>query len=68
LYCFAIIGFGLCVAYFAIHFKWTNEKGSVDVNSRYLETNFKKNISQNSDSLNEVKLKYQAINRISFFK
>jgi hypothetical protein len=66
LYCFAIIGFGLCVAYFAIHFKWTNEKGSVDVNSRYLETNFKKNISQNSDSLSEVKLKYQAINRISF--
>ncbi len=36
LYCFAIIGFGLLVSYMAIQFKWTNQKGSVDQNSRYL--------------------------------
>lgn len=36
LYGFAIAGFGLIMSYVAIQFKWTNQKGSVDQNSRYL--------------------------------
>ncbi|MBC9813312.1 hypothetical protein H9Y05_12610 [Crocinitomicaceae bacterium CZZ-1] len=36
LYGFAIAGFGLIMSYMAIQFKWTNQKGSVDQNSRYL--------------------------------
>ena len=36
LYGFAIAGFGLLMSYLAIQFKWTNQKGSVDQNSRYL--------------------------------
>jgi hypothetical protein len=36
LYGFAIVGFGLLMSYLAIQLKWTNQKGSVDQNSRYL--------------------------------
>lgn len=66
LFAFAAIGFGLTVAYLAIQFKWTNESGSVDKNSRYLEavhTKYEKN--QNQDSLTSLYYKYDIINRIS---
>jgi hypothetical protein len=63
---FTIIGFCLTLAYFAIYFKWTNEKGTIDRNSRYLETSFKKNIHKNTNNSSTIKLKYDAINRISF--
>ena len=63
---FAVIGFGLTAAYFAIYYKWTDESGAVDKNSRYLQTiinDYKEGIS--NDSLKIVRFKHEAINRIS---
>lgn len=66
---FAIIGFGLTVAYMAIHFKWTNEKGSVDKNSRYLEAIHLNNSDQlDADSLMKIKVRYDVLNRILVLK
>lgn len=66
LYAFAIVGFGLSGAYFAIQFKWTNESGSVDNNSRTLEAISQKyeNVAS-SDSLTRLHFKYDALNRIA---
>lgn len=65
LYLFAIVGFGLTGAYMAIQFKWTNEKGSVDTSSRYLNyIDLKYSKEQISDSLYLVQLKNQALQRI----
>lgn len=66
---FALIGLGLTLAYLAIHFKWTNEKGSVDGNSRYLSANYEKNQKKSDlDSLSLLNLKYKTLDRISFLK
>jgi hypothetical protein len=65
LYAFAIVGFGLTTAYFAIQFKWTNEKGSVDVNSRYLNyVDEKYSTQKNNDSIYLANLKNEILNRI----
>ncbi len=50
LYGFAIVGFGLLMSYMAIQFKWTNQKGSVDQNSRYLHDINKKYSEKPSSS------------------
>lgn len=66
LYAFAIVGFGLTGAYFAIKFKWTNESGSVDRNSRQLEAISEKyENAANADSLTRLHFKYDALNRIA---
>lgn len=66
LYAFAIIGFGLTGAYFAIYFRWTDEKGSVDKNSRVLQTSSKSYEKViDSDSLKMYGYKIEAIQRIS---
>ena len=66
LYTFAIVGFGLTGAYFAIKFKWTNESGSVDRNSRQLEAISEKyENALNADSLTRLHFKYDALNRIA---
>jgi hypothetical protein len=65
LYAFAIIGFGLSAAYLAIQFKWTNEKGSVDSNSRYLNyLDQQYGTKKITDSLYLVQLKSKALQRI----
>ncbi len=49
----------------AIHFKWTNEKGSVDKNSRYLEAIHETNSGiKNLDSIQRIKYSYDIMNRI----
>lgn len=50
LYGFAIAGFGLLMSYMAIQFKWTNQKGSIDQNSRYLHDINKKYSEKTSSS------------------
>lgn len=50
LYGFAIAGFGLLMSYLAIQLKWTNQKGSVDQNSRYLHDINKKYTEKTTDS------------------
>ncbi|MES2587707.1 MAG: hypothetical protein V4622_01930 [Bacteroidota bacterium] len=65
-FAFAIIGFGLTTAYFAIYYKWTDEGGAVDKNSRYLQSidnEYKQDLE--NDSLQLVYFKQDAINRIS---
>lgn len=62
---FAIVGFGLCAAYFAIQFKWTNESGSVDGNHRYLSQLANKyEQNQNQDSLRMEAKSYEVLNRL----
>lgn len=64
---FAAIGFALTFAYLAIQFKWTNEKGSIDKNSRYLSSTFNENQKKsNLDSISILNLKYKTLERISF--
>lgn len=65
LYVFALIGFGLTGAYFAIYYKWTNESGSVDRSSRQLTVIHDKysNVSA-EDSLQVEQFKMEALNRI----
>lgn len=65
-FAFAAIGFGLTVAYLAIRLNWTNESGSVDENSRYLESNFARyEQAAGQDSLTLLYYKYDALNRIA---
>jgi hypothetical protein len=66
LYAFSLIGFGLTVAYLAIHFRWTDEKGSVDKNSRYLsesQEKYKEDVKK--DSIRNYLYKVEALQRIS---
>jgi hypothetical protein len=66
---FSIIGFGLTMAYLAIQFKWTNEKGTVDKNSRSFEKiSNKYESSVSGDSLQVLRLKYEIFGRISVLK
>lgn len=66
---FAAIGFGLTAAYLAIQFKWTNEAGSVDGNSRYLEAKHEKyEKATGKDSLTLLYYKYDALNRIAILR
>lgn len=65
LYGFAIYGFILCAAYFAVYFNWTNEGGSVDANNRYFEEMHNKyNQDFKVDSASVVKHKFEVMNRI----
>lgn len=62
---FALIGFFLCSAYAAIQFKWTNEKGSVDQNSRYLGAlQAKTQRNEQADSLEKINQQYQIMQRL----
>lgn len=63
--CFALIGFFLTAAYFAIYFRFTDESGAVDKNSRYLQTlDTKYRETEQRDSLEIVADKYDAFNRL----
>ena len=65
LYAFAIYGFVLTGTYFAMKFKLTNHKGSVDKNNRYFqEMSDKYNQSFKIDSASMMKYKYEVLNRI----
>lgn len=71
LYNFAIIGFGLLVSYMAIQFKWTNQKGSVDQNSRYLhdinekyaDKQVAESVSQQTDETLEIFRRIDLLNQ-----
>ncbi|HLU87442.1 MAG TPA: hypothetical protein VKZ44_06775 [Taishania sp.] len=65
LYGFALAGFGLIMSYMAIQFKWTNSKGSVDQNSRYLhEIDKKYDTERKHKSLSELEEKIAVFKRI----
>lgn len=65
LYAFAIYGFFLTGTYFAMKFKLTNHKGSIDKNNRYFqEMSDKYNQSFKIDSASMLKHKYEVLNRI----
>jgi hypothetical protein len=65
LYGFALYGFILCAAYFAVYFNWTNESGSVDANNRYFEEMHNKyNQNFKVDSASVVKHKFEVMNRV----
>lgn len=65
LYAFAIYGFILLATYFAVKFKWTNERGSVDENNRYFaEMSNKYNQSFKVDSVSIVQHRFEVLNRI----
>lgn len=62
---FAIIGFFLTASYVAIKMKWTNEKGSIDANSRYYsDIQDKYNQSFKADTTAVAYQKHHAIHRI----
>lgn len=65
LYGFSLYGLFLTVAYFAIKFEWTKDKGMIDVNNRYFqEMSDKYNQSFRVDSVSMQKYRYEALNRI----
>lgn len=67
--CFALIGLFLTAAYFAIYFRFTDESGAVDHNSRYLQTlssKYERNVQ--NDSLQLLADKYEAFNRLVILK
>lgn len=65
LYAFAIYGFFLTGTYFAMKFKLTNHKGSIDKNNRYFQDmSDKYNQSFKIDSASMLKYKYEVLNRI----
>jgi hypothetical protein len=65
LYGFAIAGFGLIASYLAIQFKWTNHKGSVDQNSRYLhEIDKKYDMEKATANISEMEDKIAVFQRI----
>ncbi len=66
LYGFAIAGFGLVMSYVAIQFKWTNQKGSVDQNSRYLHEIDQKysNSSASNSKKSEMDDRFEVFQRI----
>lgn len=62
---FAAIGFFLTMSYLAIQFRWTNDSGIVDTNSRYYQDMHDKyNQGFAVDSVKMVKQQYEALNRI----
>lgn len=65
LYGFAIAGFGLVISYLAIQMKWTNSKGSVDQNSRYLhEIDKKYDTSKDNVELSAMDQKFEVYKRL----
>lgn len=62
---FALIGFFLTAAWFAIYFRFTDETGAVDRNSRYLQSLSAKYEQQlEKDSLQVISDKYDVFSRI----
>lgn len=65
LYGFAIYGFIITAAFFAVKFNWTNEGGSVDSNNRYFEEMHDKYDQDfKVDSVSVVKHRFEVLNRI----
>lgn len=65
LYGFAIAGFGLILSYLAIQMKWTNSKGSVDQNSRYLhEIDKKYDTSKEDVEITLMDQKFEVFKRL----
>lgn len=63
---FAAIGFFLCTAYLAIHFRWTDQKGEVDKNSRYLaDIDLKHNTAESKDSIQLENEKFETFERLA---
>lgn len=68
-FAFAAIGLFLTVSYLAIHYRWTDDKGSVDTNSRTFARIQKAKIDVLSvDSLNALKQQYEAMERLAVLK
>ena len=67
---FALIGGFLTIAYLAIHFKWTNESGAVDKNSRYLQATSEKfeRRAISEDSLEIISAKYHFMSRLGVLR
>ncbi len=66
LYSFAIYGFFLVGTYMAMKFKWTNDAGLVDVNTRYYQQiHDKYNQSFKIDSSNIVQYRSEILGRIN---
>ena len=66
LYSFAIYGFFLIGTYLAMKFKWTNDAGLVDVNTRYYQQiHDKYNQSFKIDSSNIVQYRSEILGRIN---
>jgi hypothetical protein len=68
-FCFAAIGFFLSASYFAIKFRLTDEKGSVDANNRYfegMEDKYNQAYKLNSEQLNA--LHFESLDRILLLK
>lgn len=66
---FALVGFFLTAAYFAIYFRFTDQKGAVDKNSRYLadiNDRYSKNIAK--DSLQIENEKFETYERLLLLK
>lgn len=65
LYGFAVYGFIITTAFFAVKFNWTNEGGSVDSNNRYFEEMHDKYDQDfKIDSVSVVKHRFEVLNRI----
>lgn len=68
-FAFAAVGFFLTVSYMAIQFRWTDDAGSIDSNSRYFEKIHAKYADQpTQDSLTTLNNRYQALDRIVLLK
>lgn len=66
---FAAIGFFLCAAYMAIHFRWTDQKGEVDRNSRYLaDINLKHTRVEEKDSIQLENEKFETFERLAILQ
>lgn len=66
---FALVGFFLTAAYFAIYFRFTDEAGAVDSNSRYMQNlSAKYERSAAKDSLDIIAEKYDTYNRLVILK
>ena len=64
-YSLAAIGLFFTVTFLAIHFGWTKDGGSADVNNRYFqEMSDKYNQSYEVDSVTMMKNRYEALDRI----
>lgn len=67
--CFALIGLFLTAAWFAIYFRFTDESGAVDKNSRYLQTlssKYERDVQQ--DSLQMLADKYETFGRLGILR
>ena len=66
---FAAIGFFLCTAYMAIHFRWTDQKGEVDQNSRYLaDIDQQHTRKEEKDSIQLENEKFETFERLAILQ